>query len=147
MIKEAKRPVIYGGLALKGARDTVTALSEKFSMPIITTAPSIGLAAPNNHPNFVGSFGRLGTKPAFEVMNSTDLVLFVGTNFPFARYWPEGLKVIQVNNAVEDMTMPTWPSLVWNCTAPPLTRNTLPAAKAFWPSFRRILPIIPGLTT
>ena len=97
MIKAAKRPVIYGGLGLKGARDLVAKISEKFSMPIVTSAPSIGRAAENNHKNFMGSFGRLGTKPAFETMNSADLVLFVGSNFPFARFWPSDMKVLQVN--------------------------------------------------
>lgn len=103
MIKNSKKPVIYGGLGLKGGRDTVVELSEKFSMPIITTALSIGVAAPNNHPNFIGSFGRLGTKPAFEAINDADLMLFVGTNFPFARFWPKDLKVIQINNDIKDI--------------------------------------------
>ncbi|RVU55017.1 thiamine pyrophosphate-dependent enzyme [Anaerosphaera multitolerans] len=103
MIREAERPVIYGGLGLRGSRDIVAEVSEKFSMPIVTSAPSIGVAAANNHKNFVGSFGRLGTKPAYEVMNSADLVLFVGSNFPFARFWPKNLKVIQINNEIADI--------------------------------------------
>lgn len=103
MIKESKRPVIYGGLGLKGGRDTVEKVSEKFSMPIVTSALSIGVAAQNNHKNFMGSFGRLGTKPAFETMNSADLVLFVGSNFPFARFWPKDMKVIQINLEPSDI--------------------------------------------
>ncbi|NLY20894.1 MAG: pyruvate oxidase [Tissierellia bacterium] len=103
MIKAAKRPVLYGGLGLRGGRDIVTQVSEKFSMPIVTTALSIGIAAPNDHKNFVGSWGRLGTKSAFDVMENTDLILFIGTNFPFARYWSEDIKVIQVNNEIDDI--------------------------------------------
>lgn len=103
MIRGAERPVLYGGLGLRGARDIVMQVSERFSMPIITSASAIGVAAPNDHINFMGSFGRLGTKPAFEVMNGADLVLFVGSNFPFARYWPKTLKVIQVNNDISDI--------------------------------------------
>ncbi|HHX69185.1 MAG: thiamine pyrophosphate-dependent enzyme [Miniphocaeibacter sp.] len=103
MIKKAKRPVIYGGLGLKGGRDTVVKISEKFSMPIISSALSIGIVAPNNHENYMGSFGRLGTKPAFEAINKADLMLFVGTNFPFARFWPKDLKIVQINNNLEDI--------------------------------------------
>ncbi|QQK06891.1 thiamine pyrophosphate-dependent enzyme [Miniphocaeibacter halophilus] len=103
MIKKAKRPVIYGGLGLAGGRDTVVKISEKFSMPIITTALSIGIAAPNDHENYMGSFGRLGTKPAFEAINKADLMLFVGTNFPFARFWTKDLKIVQINNNIEDI--------------------------------------------
>lgn len=103
MIKQAQRPVLYGGLGLRGASDTVVQVSEKFSMPIVTSATAIGVAAPNNHPNFMGSFGRLGTKPAYDVLNSADLVLFVGSNFPFARYWPKGIRVVQINNEPADI--------------------------------------------
>lgn len=102
-IKGAQRPVLYGGLGLRGARDTVVQVSEKFSLPIVTSVPAIGVAAPNDHPNFMGSFGRLGTKPAYEVLNHADLVLFVGSNFPFARYWPRDLSVIQINNEIADI--------------------------------------------
>lgn len=102
-IREAKYPVIYGGLGLKGGAEVVTAVSEKFSMPIVTSASAIGIAAPNNHPNFMGSFGRLGTKPSYDVINQADLVLFVGSNFPFARYWPKNIKVIQINNEISDI--------------------------------------------
>lgn len=103
LIRQAQRPVFYGGLGLRGASDVVTKLSEKFAMPIVTSVPAIGLAAPNNHPNFMGSFGRLGTKPAYEVLNHADLVLFVGSNFPFARYWPKTLKVVQINSELADI--------------------------------------------
>lgn len=103
LLQNAKRPVFYGGLGLRGARDTVVRVSEKFSMPIVTSAPAIGVAAPNNHKNFMGSFGRLGTKPAYDVLNAADLVLFVGSNFPFARFWPKELTVVQINNEIADI--------------------------------------------
>lgn len=103
MIKRAERPVLYGGLGLRGARDVVAAVSEKFSLPIVTSVPAIGVAAANDHENFMGSFGRLGTKPAYDVLNQADLVLFIGSNFPFARYWPKDLKVIQINNEIADI--------------------------------------------
>ncbi|NLW78713.1 MAG: hypothetical protein GXY32_04795 [Ruminococcaceae bacterium] len=91
LIRTAERPVLYGGLGLRGARDITVQVSEKFAMPMVTSVPGIGVAAPNDHPNFMGSFGRLGTKPAYDVLNAADLVLFVGSNFPFARYWPNPL--------------------------------------------------------
>ncbi|MCP6717464.1 hypothetical protein NL524_29720, partial [Klebsiella pneumoniae] len=37
------------------------------------------------------------------VSQAADLVLFVGTNFPFARYLPQGIKFIQVNNNLADL--------------------------------------------
>ncbi len=101
-LKAAKQPVLWIGKGAYNARREVVAVSEKFSLPVLSTAPATGIM-PTDHPNFMGSRGRLGTKPAFEVSQAADLVLFVGTNFPFARYLPQGIKFIQVNNNLADL--------------------------------------------
>lgn len=103
MIKASERPVLYGGLGLKGASDVVTQVAEKFSMPIVTSALAIGQAAPYDHEHFMGAFGRLGTKAGYETMTNSDLVLFVGSNMPFARFWPKDMKVVQINNNISDI--------------------------------------------
>lgn len=51
----------------------------------------------------MGSRGRLGTKPGFEVSQMADLVVSVGTNYPFLRFLSEGVKIIQVNNNAADI--------------------------------------------
>lgn len=103
MIKQAKNPVLYVGMGAKNSSDLVEKVSEKFSLPVISSALSIGTSIPNDFKNYIGSFGRLGTKPAFEALNKADLVLFIGSNMPFARFWPKDLKVIQVNNDFSDI--------------------------------------------
>ncbi|KRN27794.1 pyruvate oxidase [Liquorilactobacillus mali] len=101
-LKEAKNPILWVGKGAYGARKEVVAVSEKFGLPVLSTAPATGVM-PTNHKNFMGSWGRLGTKPAFEAGLMSDLVLFVGTNFPFVRYLPETIKFIQVNNNLADL--------------------------------------------
>jgi pyruvate oxidase len=101
-LKAAKQPILWVGKGAFGARQEVIAVAEKFSLPVLSTAPATGVI-PTDHPNFMGSRGRLGTKPAFEVSQAADLVLFVGTNFPFARYLPANIKFIQVNNNLADL--------------------------------------------
>lgn len=102
LLKAAKHPVLWVGNGLRGSRAEVIALAENYSLPVISTVPATGIM-PTDHPNFMGSNGRLGTKPAFEVTQAADLILFIGTNYPFARFWPESVKVIQVNNNAEDL--------------------------------------------
>lgn len=101
-LKAAKHPILWVGKGAFKARNEIIAVSEKFSLPVLSTAPATG-AIPTDHPNFMGSRGRLGTKPAFEVSQAADLVLFIGTNFPFARYLPDNIKFIQVNNNLADL--------------------------------------------
>lgn len=102
LLKAAKHPVLWIGKGAAGQRALVTELSEKYQLPVVSTVPGTGII-PTNHPNFMGSMGRLGTKPAFEVAQAADLILFIGANFPFARFWPAGVKVLQVNNQAEDL--------------------------------------------
>ncbi|GHP14064.1 pyruvate oxidase [Lentilactobacillus fungorum] len=102
LLKQAKHPVVWAGLGMKDARDELVAFSEKFSVPVLTTAPATGIM-PTDHPNFMGSRGRLGTKPAFEVTQAADLIILAGTNYPFSRFLPKGIKFIQINNSVEDL--------------------------------------------
>src|SRR5699024_6526255 len=47
--------------------------------------------------------GRLGSKSGFEALQHTDLILFLGSEFPFAQFWPKDIKIIQVNNSAFDI--------------------------------------------
>lgn len=111
LIKAAKQPVLFVGLGLKHARQEVEQLANKLNIPVVCTAPSTGHAVSSDFKNFMGSYGRLGTKPGFEAMQHADLVLFLGTNFPFARYWPAGKKYIEVNNSIADLGRQIKPDL------------------------------------
>ncbi|MBL3531205.1 pyruvate oxidase [Companilactobacillus zhachilii] len=102
MLKAAKHPLVYAGRGLLGAKDTLTKFSEQFNIPVMTTVPAIGVIS-SDHPNFIGTFGRLGSKSGFEALQHTDLILFIGSEFPFARFWPEGVKIIDVNNNPYDI--------------------------------------------
>lgn len=101
-LKQAKHPVLWAGLGMKDARDEIVDFSEKFSVPVLSTAPATGVM-PTDHPNYMGARGRLGTKPAFEVTQAADLVILAGTNYPFSRFLPKGIKFIQINNNVADL--------------------------------------------
>lgn len=102
MIKEAKHPIIYAGRGLLGARDTLTKFSEQFSLPVFNTSISSGVIS-TDHPNFIGTSGRLGNKPGYEVLDHVDLILFIGSEFPFASYWSSKIKIISVNNNLFDI--------------------------------------------
>ncbi|GKS81089.1 pyruvate oxidase [Ligilactobacillus pabuli] len=101
-IKNAKRPVMWLGQGAASAKAAAVTVAEKLGMPVLTTAPAANVF-PTDHANYMGARGRLGTKPAFEVSQVSDLILFVGTNYPFARYMPADKTIIQVNNNLADL--------------------------------------------
>lgn len=102
LLKNAKHPLVYAGRGLLGARDELVKFSEQFNVPVINTVPATGVI-PTNHPNAIGTFGRLGSKSGFEALQHTDLILFLGSEFPFAQFWPKNIKIVQVNDNAFDI--------------------------------------------
>lgn len=97
LIEKAERPVLFVGQGARGAKDEIIALSEYYSMPIILTVLAKGII-PDDTENFMGMSGRLSTKPANELLKITDLIVFIGSDFPFSRVlFPPNAKFIQVD--------------------------------------------------
>jgi pyruvate oxidase len=97
LIKKAERPVLYVGQGARGAKDEIIALSEHFSMPIVMSVMAKGII-PDSTPNFMGMAGRLSSKPANEALVVADLVVFIGSDFPFASFFfPANAKFVQVD--------------------------------------------------
>ncbi len=97
LIQAARRPVLYVGRGAAGAGDTVVAFSEHFSMPVVLSVMAKGII-PDATANFMGMAGRLSTKPANEALLASDLIVFVGSNFPFAKFFfPPSARFIQVD--------------------------------------------------
>ncbi len=84
LIAAARRPVLYAGQGLRGGDEAIRSFSMHFSMPVVVSVLAKGIIA-DDAENFLGTSGRLGTKPANEALASTDLIVFAGSDFPFAR--------------------------------------------------------------
>ncbi|MDE3315529.1 pyruvate oxidase [Lacticaseibacillus zeae] len=97
IIKGAKKPILYVGNGARGARDEIIAFSEKTHVPIITTALAKGVV-PDDYKANMGSAGRVASKPGVEVARGADMVLFLGSDFPFQPYFiAPNAKYIQVD--------------------------------------------------
>lgn len=97
LLEAAKRPVLYVGQGARGAKDEIIALSEHYSMPIVLSVLAKGII-PDSTENFMGMAARVATKPANEALQMSDLILFVGSNFPFARFFfPKEARFIQID--------------------------------------------------
>lgn len=96
-IEEAEKAVLYVGQGARGAKNEILALSEHFSMPIVLSVLAKGII-PDRSENFMGMGARVSTKPANEALMASDLILFVGSDFPFARiFFPRDVKFIQID--------------------------------------------------
>ncbi|MGX7203472.1 pyruvate oxidase [Enterococcus plantarum] len=96
-IEAAEKPILYIGQGTRNAWSEIKAFSEHFSMPVISAVLGKGIV-PDAYENFLGFAARVATKPANEALAETDLIVFVGSDFPFAAYFfnPDA-KFIQVD--------------------------------------------------
>lgn len=97
LIEAAKQPVLYIGQGVRGGFDAIKAFVEHFSMPVAAAVLAKGIV-PDLYENFLGFAARVATKPANEALADADLIVFVGSDFPFGRYFfnPDA-KFIQVD--------------------------------------------------
>jgi acetolactate synthase-1/2/3 large subunit len=84
LIRDAKRPVLYGGGGLVnsgvGACAAFTELARRTGMPCTLTLMGLG-AFPASHPQWLGMLGMHGTLEANLAMHGADLVVCVGARF------------------------------------------------------------------
>src|SRR6202522_1752867 len=94
MIDEAKTVAIFGGDGCREGRDEVVELARKLKAPV-------GYAfrgkqwLEHDNPNAVGMTGPLGYGGAYDAIHEADLLLLLGTDFPFSEFLP-GAKVKKV---------------------------------------------------
>ncbi|WP_338603214.1 pyruvate oxidase [Sulfolobus tengchongensis] len=96
LVKESERPVILIGGGAKGTSEKLNKFSEKIGAPVIYALNGKGIL-PDLDPKVMGGIGLLGTKPSIEAMDKTDLLIMLGTSFPYVNFLSEDAKVIQVD--------------------------------------------------
>ncbi len=97
LIEQSERPVLYVGQGARDGHEAILAMSEQFSMPIVTSVLAKGII-PDSTENLMGTAARVATKPANEALAAADLIVFAGSNFPFARFFfPKDAKFIQID--------------------------------------------------
>jgi pyruvate dehydrogenase (quinone) len=97
MIDEAKSVAIFGGDGCRDARDEVLALAGKLQAPVGYSFRGKQWLEHNN-PYAVGMTGLLGYGGAYRAIHDAELLLLLGTDFPFSEFLPShGVKKVQVD--------------------------------------------------
>lgn len=107
LLSKAKFPVILNGAGVilsKGGIEASKSLAERLSAPVCCNYQHND-AFPGSHPLYAGPLGYNGSKAAMRLIAQADVVLALGTRMnPFStlpaydqQYWPEGVKLIQVD--------------------------------------------------
>jgi pyruvate dehydrogenase (quinone) len=97
MIDDAKTVVIFGGDGCREARDEVLELAAKLKAPVGYSFRGKQWLEHDN-PNAVGMTGLLGYGGAYGAIHGADLLLLLGTDFPFSEFLPgDSVKKVQID--------------------------------------------------
>ncbi|WP_181809089.1 thiamine pyrophosphate-dependent enzyme [Streptomyces shenzhenensis] len=101
MINEAGTVAVFGGQGCAGAHAEVTALAGKLGAPIGYSLKGKQFLEHDNA-NAVGMTGLLGYGGCHHALHHADVLLMLGTDFPFSDFLPHGrTRIIQVDNDPE----------------------------------------------
>ncbi|MFZ2624813.1 MAG: pyruvate dehydrogenase [Propionibacterium sp.] len=101
LLNKAKKVAIFAGYGVQGAHDEVIALADKLKAPIGHSLRGKDFIQYDN-PFDVGMTGLLGYGAAAEGMNDADVLLLLGTDFPYNQFLPDTLTV-QVDHSPEKL--------------------------------------------
>ena len=89
-INACKRPVLVAGGGAINYKQQVVKLAENIGCPLLTTVAGRGIAEPD-HPLSAGAQLRAGHVQ--KIIEESDLVLFLGTDFGQTDHWNDDLKI------------------------------------------------------
>jgi len=92
-IDRAKTVAIFAGIGVEGAHDEVIAFADLLAAPIGHSIRGKEWIQYNN-PFDVGMTGLLGYGAAHAGIHDADLVILLGTDFPYNQFLPDGNKVV-----------------------------------------------------
>jgi pyruvate dehydrogenase (quinone) len=97
MIEAAKKVAIFGGDGCRDARDEVLQLAARLKAPVGYSFRGKQWLEHDN-PNAVGMTGLLGYGGAYKAIHDADLLLMLGTDFPFSEFLPgDDVKKVQID--------------------------------------------------
>ncbi len=101
-LNEHEKITILGGAGCAGAHDELVAVAERLQAPIVHALRGKEYIEYDN-PYDVGMNGLLGIRSGFEAMEHCDLLLMLGTDFPYQQFYPTDAYVAQVDLRPEQL--------------------------------------------
>ena len=102
LINTSKKVVLFCGIGCADSHAEVISLAETLKSPVGHSYRGKPFVEYEN-PFDVGMSGLLGFGAAYEAMHECDLLLLLGTDFPYSKFLPTKPKIAQVDVRVENL--------------------------------------------
>jgi thiamine pyrophosphate-dependent acetolactate synthase large subunit-like protein len=95
-IDKAGSVAIMCGAGCRGAAEWLRALSDRLKAPLVHSVRGKEFMAYDD-PRWMGGLGMIGTKAVYNAVQNCDLLLMVGTDYPYSNFLPGKGHVIQID--------------------------------------------------
>jgi pyruvate dehydrogenase (quinone) len=102
IINSQLKITIYCGLGAAEAHDEIILLAEKLKSPVAYSYKA-KMAIQYNNPYEVGLTGLLGIPSAYQSMHECELLVLLGTDFPYTPFLPVHNKIVQIDIKPENL--------------------------------------------
>ena len=96
LLNNSKKTTILGGAGCAGAHAELIALAAKRKAPIVHAMRGKEFIEYDN-PYDVGMTGLLGFSSGYHAMMNCDLLLMIGTDFPYQQFYPKDATIVQID--------------------------------------------------
>ena len=96
LLNNSKKTTILGGAGCAGAHAELISLAAKLKAPIVHAMRGKEFIEYDN-PFDVGMTGLLGFSSGYHAMMNCDLLLIIGTDFPYQQFYPKDATVVQID--------------------------------------------------
>ncbi len=96
LLNAGKKTTILAGAGCVGAHDQLIALAERLKAPIVHALRGKD-AVEYDNPYDVGMTGLVGFASGYRALKTCDVLLMLGTDFPYTDWYPEGKTIIQLD--------------------------------------------------
>jgi pyruvate dehydrogenase (quinone) len=96
VLNNSKKTTIFGGAGCAGAHAELIALADKLKAPIVHAMRGKEFIEYDN-PFDVGMTGLLGFSSGYHAMMNCELLLMLGTDFPYRQFFPKDATIVQID--------------------------------------------------
>ena len=96
LLNNHKRITLFCGIGCRGAHEEVIALSEKLNAPVVYTFKG-KMEVQYDNPYEVGMTGLLGMPSGYYSMHEAEVLVMLGTDFPYSAFLPDDIKIAQID--------------------------------------------------
>ncbi|MGO9874856.1 MAG: ubiquinone-dependent pyruvate dehydrogenase [Acidimicrobiia bacterium] len=100
ILNRSRRVTILAGAGCAGAHDELVAIAAALEAPVLHALRGKEYVEYDN-PYDIGMTGLIGSSSGYRAMEHCDVLLMLGTDFPYRPFLPEGVPVIQVDVRAE----------------------------------------------